>query len=112
MRAPGNRRPLGWTERTRSSSVLGDVEDGVGEFLGCLLRDVVAYPVENSMVVSAGEQLAVGAAVFGGAVEIAGDRDGRHRDRRHACELPIHRVVLRLALCQALAPPAGGGGDG
>src|ERR1700752_710589 len=105
MRAPGNRRPLGWTERTRSASVLGDVEDAVGEFLGFLLRDVVAYPVVKSMVVSAGEQLAVGAAVFGGSVEIAGDRDGRHRDRRHACALPIHRVVLRLPLGQAHPPP-------
>src|ERR1700681_5039643 len=104
MRAPGNRRPLGWTERTRSSSVLGDVEDGVGEFLGCLLRDVVAYPAENSMVVSAGEQLAVGAAVFGGAVEIAGDRNGRQRDRPHACELPIHRLVMRLAPGPAQPP--------
>ena len=80
-------------------------DDGIRERLRRLLRHVVPDAVENAVRVRTGEHLAVGGAVFVGAVEVAADRDRRHGNRRASSQLAVEVVVLRFALCQT-KPPA------
>jgi hypothetical protein len=88
-----------------SSRIPVDVDDRLGERRLRFLRDVVADAPQDAMRVLARVLIRVRLAVRERAVEIAADRDRRHRDRRARSELLLQRVVLGLAVGETQPPP-------
>src|SRR5262245_17361527 len=89
------------------SSVTVDLDDGLGEGLGCFLRQVVPDTAPDSLVrIFARELLGIGAAVrVWCTVGITFKGNGGHGDDRTFGKPPLELVVLRLAFSQA-QPPA------
>src|ERR1700733_6346634 len=83
------------------------VDDGFGESLRSLLRQVVPdTALDDPVLVLAGEFAGVGAGVrVRRAVGVSLQGDGRHGDGRKDGELPLQVVVSRFPFAQAEPPP-------
>ena len=79
--------------------------DSVGEVSGSLLRHVVPDAGKHAVRVRAGEHRTVLGSVGRCTVEVAGDRDGGHRDDRRLREFRLQFVVLGLTVGEAQPPP-------
>ena len=75
------------------------VDDGLGEFLGCFLGQVLPdAALDHTVRVFTREFLGVGAGVrVRSAVGVALEGDGGHGDGRKGGEPPLRTVVRRIA---------------
>src|SRR5256885_17002220 len=92
---------------SRSSRIPVDVGDRLGERRRRFLRDVVADAPQDAMRMPARVLIRVRLAVRERAVEIAADRDRRHRDRRGRRARLLPAAGFGRALCAGPPPPAG-----
>ena len=85
----------------------GDIDDGLGEGLGCFLRQVVPDAARNdTMLVAAREFRRVDAGVrVRRAIGVAFERDGGHGNHRSGGESLFQIVILRFTVRQS-QPPA------
>src|SRR2546428_314114 len=93
---------------SRSSRIPVDVGDRLGERRRRFLRDVVADAPQDAMRMPARVLIRVRLAVRERAVEIAADRDRRHRDRRGGRGRLPPRPRLWAPFCRSHPPPATG----